>query len=310
MENNKVYLKDFVAIDLETATCERSSICEIGATVVKDFSIQESISWLVQPPDNEYDGFNISIHGITPSMTKDKPDFKEVWKHVEKYVNGSLIVAHNTGFDMYALRDAFDENAIQYPSFQFCCTYRLSTYVVDGSYSYSLPIICEYLNIDMGAHHRAKEDSEACAKLFMKCIEIADIASLEELEKKYSFNRGRFEDGMFIPSRKSRLNLKAKYIIGDSNSINEDSIVYGKKVVITGALKYMDRYVAQKRIADIGGIPQDRITRETDVLIVGMQDYKRVGEGGLSTKQKKAMKLIEDGYKIDILSEEDFLQNI
>lgn len=44
----------FVALDIETATGKRSSICEIGITIVKDSKIAESKSWLIQPKDNSY----------------------------------------------------------------------------------------------------------------------------------------------------------------------------------------------------------------------------------------------------------------
>mgnify|MGYP002271330952 CR=1 FL=1 len=37
---------DFVAIDLETATSHRNSICEIGIAIVKNSKIIESKSWL------------------------------------------------------------------------------------------------------------------------------------------------------------------------------------------------------------------------------------------------------------------------
>lgn len=69
---------DFIALDLETATWSKSSICEIGIATVKDSKVVETKSWLVRPYRNWYDSFNISIYGITPEMTKDCPLFKEV----------------------------------------------------------------------------------------------------------------------------------------------------------------------------------------------------------------------------------------
>ena len=69
---------NFVAIDLETATYERSSICQIGITEVVDGVPQNPRSWLVQPEKNEYDAMNICIHGITPEDTKNSPSFQEV----------------------------------------------------------------------------------------------------------------------------------------------------------------------------------------------------------------------------------------
>ena len=42
----------FVALDVETATGQRSSICEIGIAVIEDSEIKESKSWLIQPDGN------------------------------------------------------------------------------------------------------------------------------------------------------------------------------------------------------------------------------------------------------------------
>ena len=57
---------DFIAIDFETATGKRASICEAGICVVKDGKVVETKSWLVRPEDNAYSYWNIQIHGIHP----------------------------------------------------------------------------------------------------------------------------------------------------------------------------------------------------------------------------------------------------
>ena len=46
------------------------------------------------------------------------------------------------------------------------------------------------------------------------------------------------------------------------------------------------------------------------VTIVGQQDYRVVGDDGMSSKQEKAIKLIEKGSTLEILSEDDFLKNL
>ena len=43
---------NFIAIDFETATGKRASICEVGICVVRNGEIIETKSWLVQPEDN------------------------------------------------------------------------------------------------------------------------------------------------------------------------------------------------------------------------------------------------------------------
>jgi hypothetical protein len=45
---------NFIAIDFETATGKRASVCEAGICVVKDGKVVETKSWLVRPEDNAY----------------------------------------------------------------------------------------------------------------------------------------------------------------------------------------------------------------------------------------------------------------
>lgn len=72
----------------------------------------------------------------------------------------------------------------------------------------------------------------------------------------------------------------------------------------------MARSTAQQLIADIGGINAKGITKTTDFLIVGQQDYRVVGEDGMSNKQERAIKYIEKGFNIEVLSENDFIRNL
>ena len=87
-------------------------------------------------------------------------------------------------------------------------------------------------------------------------------------------------------------------------------LIYQKNVVFTGALSSMKRTDAQQIIADIGGLNQNGVNRETNFLVVGQQDYRIVGEDGMSSKQEKAIKLIEKGAALEILSEDEFLRSV
>ena len=49
------------------------------------------------------------------------------------------------------------------------------------------------------------------------------------------------------------------------------------------------------------------MTKKTDVLVVGQQDFRIVGESGMSSKQRRALELLNNGQEIEILSEADFL---
>lgn len=307
---------NFVAIDLETANFNRSSICEIGISIVHDSEIIETKNWLVQPEGNLYNSLNISIHGIHPEDTASAPSFAEVWKEVLPYLQNNIVVAHNTSFDMYAIRDALIENNIEFPTFQYYCSLRVARYTFHNTYSYSLPILCEAMGIPFSVHHRAGGDAEGCAKVFIHSMELAGVNSLEELQTKYMFHCGEFRTGAFVAqlakhknsSNKKRIDISQ--IAGDSSLIDEGNYFYDKTVCFTGKCQYGTRAELLQKIADIGGIPMDSVTSKTDVLVVGQQDYRVVGSEGISGKQKKAMELKDKGQDIEILSETEFLEMI
>jgi len=311
--------ENFVAFDLETATSERSSICQIGITEVINGTPLKPRSWLVQPEGNIYDSMNIWIHGITPEDTKDCPTFPEVWKEVMPYLQNKIVVAHNTSFDMYALRDAFDKYDIEYPTFDFFCTLRIARYIIKGCYSYSLDIVTNHLGLEFGAHHKADSDSLGCALLLLKCLEI-DSSELLELETKYGFHRGSFAPNIFVAHLQNKKHYKSQWgcdyksfikNLEDHPELNDEgNYFYGKSVCFTGTTKYANRIKMLQMIKNIGGIPMNSVTKETDVLVVGQQDYRVVGADGMSNKQKKALKLLEKGQNIEILSEAEFLNRI
>lgn len=189
----------------------------------------------------------------------------------------------------------------------YSCSYIFSKKVWQGLPAYDLKTLCKINNIDL-KHHRAGADSKATAELTLKAFEISGVSSLEDFPEKLKTTVGQLYDGGYRPSETKRI-YKAKdlsKIVGDPTKHNPDSIFYGRTVVFTGALSSMVRAEAQQTIADIGGIIGNSVTKDTDFLVVGQQDYRVVGDDGMSSKQEKAVKLIEKGSTLEILSEQTF----
>lgn len=305
--------ENFVAIDLETATSDRSSICQIGITEVVDGKPLEPKSWLVQPEGNRYDSMNIWIHGITPEDTQNSPSFPCVWKDVQPYLQNKIVIAHNTSFDMYALRDAFIKYGLEFPTFDYFCSLRIAKCIIKGCYSYSLDVLANHLGLEFGVHHKADSDSLGCALILLKCLEI-DGSKLEELEGKYNFHRGKFSPNTFVAHLKHEKQYKYSSIIKDLEDHpelnDEGNYFFGKSVCFTGTTKFTVRKEMLQMVKNIGGIPVDSITKNTDILVVGQQDYRVVGSDGMSSKQKKALDLLEKGQNIEIISESEFLERI
>lgn len=300
---------DFITIDFETATPDRDSPCEIGLTFVENNQIKDVKSWLIKPiyyPD--FDGFCVSIHGITPSHVKNAPNFKELWRELEPLIRDKFLIAHYASFDMSVLRKTLDTYQIAYPEINYACSYIFSKKVWQGLPDYGLATLCRHNNISL-EHHRAAPDSEATAKLSIKAFELAGVSNLEDFPTKLQTGIGQLFTGGYKPSTTKRQS-KPREIIGNPEKHNPESIFYGRTVVFTGTLSSMPRYEAQQLIADIGGINGGSVTKETDFLIVGQQDYRVVGDDGMSNKQERAIKLIEKGAEMEVISEDDFLKNL
>jgi DNA polymerase-3 subunit epsilon len=301
---------DFVTIDFETATSERNSPCELGLTFVADGKITETKSWLIKPYYNCFDYFNTLIHGITASDVADKPEFNELWRDVLPLVEGKFLIAHNAGFDMSVLRKTLELYEIPFPEFSYSCSYIFSKQVWPGLSGYDLATLCNVHNIPL-QHHRAGPDSKATAELCIKAFETKAIYSFANFTSNLDVTVGKLYPGGYKPSEtKRKRTYKVKEIVGDVTKHNPDSVFYGKIVVFTGALSSMPRAAAQQIIADIGGIIGNSVTKNTDFLIVGHQDYRVVGDDGMSSKQEKAIALINSGVDIEILSEYEFLKHV
>ena len=107
---------NFIAIDFETATGKRASICEAGICVVRNGEVTKTRSWLVRPQGNRYSYWNMQIHGIRPNDTVDSPEFPEVWAEISEYLKDiPILVAHNAAFDVGCIRHSFELYGMEKP---------------------------------------------------------------------------------------------------------------------------------------------------------------------------------------------------
>ena len=91
-------IKDFIAIDFETANDSRISAVSIGVVPVCDGKIKDNKCkhYFIRPPENNFKELHTQIHGITWDDVKDEPDFKELWDaSLSSILNKQLIICHN-----------------------------------------------------------------------------------------------------------------------------------------------------------------------------------------------------------------------
>jgi DNA polymerase-3 subunit epsilon len=61
-----------VVLDFETANERRGSPCVLGNAQLNGLEITGRSSLLIRPPEFRFEGFNVSLHGITAEMCEDQ----------------------------------------------------------------------------------------------------------------------------------------------------------------------------------------------------------------------------------------------
>ena len=106
----EINMLTFNSIDVETANADRSSICQIGIVHVREGKIEDQWKTLINPED-WFDPWNVSIHGINETDVKNSPILPEVRSELRARLRGSVLVSH-TSFD----RVAFERAMTRYES--------------------------------------------------------------------------------------------------------------------------------------------------------------------------------------------------
>lgn len=194
---------DFVAIDFETATSQRTSICSMGICVVENNEVKEVREFLVKPVPFEFNEYNIAIHGITPEMVMYKPTFDKYWSEIKPYLENKLVIAHNTSFDISVLCRTLELFKIEFPTFDYLCTVKLSQKAYPDLFSHKLNFLGNALGIDF-SHHTACDDAYACAMVLVNILKDFGINSIEELSEKFDVGVGKVYPGYIEPCKKNK----------------------------------------------------------------------------------------------------------
>ena len=163
-------LRNFAAIDFETANRSATSICSVGVVVVREGKVVDRIYRLVQPAPNFYNYHNTRIHGLTTADTDHEEVFPLVWKEVEEHIKGLPLVAHNKGFDERCLKAAFEAYQMDYPNYLFYCTLSAARRQLKNLPNHQLQTVAENCGYLLQQHHHALADAEACAQIALELL--------------------------------------------------------------------------------------------------------------------------------------------
>ena len=299
----------YVALDVETANSFRGSICSIGLVKFQNGKVVDSFYSLINP-EEDFDYRNINIHGITQKDILNSPIFPEIRQRIIDFIGTNIVVSHFAQFDIGALKDAYLKYNLDFDDVKFVCSYRLAKIALPGLINYKLKTLTKELNIKL-EHHNALSDAKASGLILGYLLSANSYSDIDEFLYNYHYNKTGLH-GQYGFNRQLKGDYKSNLIYQPTDEekalMNPDHYFYGLYFCFTGKLERMTRKEANTMVALTGGIPEKSVTKNTNILVVGEQDWRVVGESGLSSKMKKAQSLLENGQNIEIMTEDDFIK--
>ena len=165
-------MRDFAAIDFETANEYPCSVCSVGVVIVRDGKIVDRFYSLIHAEPDYYQWFCRRVHGLGREDTDDAPVFPAVWEKVAPLVEGLPLVAHNARFDEGCLKAVFRVYRMDYPDYRFRDTLAASRREFGHALpNHQLQTVAAACGYDLIRHHHALADAEACAAIALRLLE-------------------------------------------------------------------------------------------------------------------------------------------
>ena len=174
---------EYVVFDIETTglSKEVNRIIEIGAVKIRGGNIVDKFSCLINP-QTPLSSKIVELTNITDDMLADQPLEEEVLPRFLDFCGDAVLVAHNAGFDVGFIRTSADRILNRKLTNTVLDTVELSRLLLPGIKNHKLNTVAEHLGIKLENHHRAVDDAEATAEIFMKCSEILMGMGINDME--------------------------------------------------------------------------------------------------------------------------------
>jgi len=170
------YPTTFVSIDLETTGLDAGSdrIMEIGAVRVTEGIVEASYTSLVDPGMSVPSDISY-LTGITDDDLKDAPDIDTALAETLDFCGDAPLVAQNATFDLAFLAAAADNRPeMLVGRHGVFDTLPLARALVPRMRSHRLAALAAFFGVEMGRAHRALDDAEATATVFLRLLDVLD----------------------------------------------------------------------------------------------------------------------------------------
>lgn len=328
-------MQSIAVLDFETANHQPNSACQLGIAIVESWKIVRQKKWLIRPRRLYFSPRCVAVHGITPSDVLTAPTWEEMWSEVLDWIDGTVVIAHNAGFDANVLLSTCMLYGLALPPLDLQCTRLISKRSWPSLRSHSLASMAEHFSLEF-QHHDALEDAKVAAQLLIWAAEKHQAENLEQLEDQLGLIRGRiWSDRVRNPRtvRRSRIEsvaeplgrYEAKRFRKDGIPLESDSLrksrriadeilmhakdkspIAGKCIVLVGTLLGLDRADSEAFLSQLGAQVQSEINLQTHYVLQGTLSDSEIGDSTLAELSglKQALASITARRQRDIESRE------
>ena len=194
---------EYIVFDIETTglSQKKNKIIEIGAVKVKD--------------GEEIDRFSEFINSITDEMVMHAPTVDVILPKFLEFCGDDIVVAHNAAFDTGFIKKNAKDLGMKFDN-TIMDTMTLSHVLLPELGKFTLDRVCKALNVKNEHHHRAVDDANATAKIFVKLYEmlvergVKTVENVNELGSASddTIKKGRTYHGIILAKNEiGRVNL-------------------------------------------------------------------------------------------------------
>ncbi|MBE7047762.1 MAG: PolC-type DNA polymerase III [Ruminococcaceae bacterium] len=180
---------NFVVFDIETTSLSAryGEIIEIAGVKISGGKIAETFSKFVKP--NHGIPYHITeLTNISNDMVREAEPIDIVLPAFLEFCAGCVLVAHNAAFDVGYIKKKAEEQNLDF-SFCYVDTLALSRRLLTGLKTHKLNRVAKHLGFSFEGHHRAINDAEVTARIFLHFMELMvglDVQDVSQINSRLS----------------------------------------------------------------------------------------------------------------------------